>query len=142
MLKMGFTNQLFVYGTLKKGFDNQFATELSANSDYYGTGYFSGELYLCDWFPAALYLPESKAKVYGEIYALRDKARMLSILDEYEEIAVEPENSLYIRKVIPVLNCHNIEVPCYVYLYNQSVTDLPRIYDGNFINRNNKAEGK
>lgn len=140
--KMSSTDLLFVYGTLKKGFQNQFAVELSAHAIFEGTGNFPGELYLCGWFPAAISLPESPFRVHGEIYKLKDLKRILALLDDYEEITGNPTSSLYVREIIQVQNHENRQVSCYVYIYNQSISNLPRIYEGNFIKQESDSEEK
>lgn len=127
------TDLIFVYGTLKQSFDNEFAKELFADSIFLGEGYFSGELYLCDWFPAALYLPESPSSVHGEIYKMMNASKTLKLLDEYEEITDNPETSLYTRKIIDIRHSNTSVVSCYAYIYNQPVTGLKRIYEGIFI---------
>ncbi len=129
------TDLIFLYGTLKKGFKNPYTEELITGTEFLGTGHFAGELYLCDWFPAALHIPGSPLRVYGEIYRMLDAEKLLLLLDEYEEVTPDPEKSLYIRKIIQVQCQDNTLVSCYVYIYNQSVEGFEMISGGNFIKK-------
>ncbi|MCE6990550.1 gamma-glutamylcyclotransferase [Dyadobacter sp. CY323] len=122
---------LFTYGTLKKGFKNPFAETLRFASVFEGEGYFNGRLYLISWYPGAVYDEMETAKVHGEAYRLTD-TEILWELDEYEEVLGDEASSLYLRKVVTVTLQNGSEVPCWTYLYNQSVDGLPLISDGRF----------
>ncbi|CAG5071610.1 hypothetical protein DYBT9623_03605 [Dyadobacter sp. CECT 9623] len=124
---------LFTYGTLKKGFDNPFAEKLAAVSNYVGEGYFHGKLYKIDWYPGAVYEPQSAEKVYGEIFEILDPG-ILQELDEYEDVLEDQAASLYIRREIPIFTENELPVSCWTYLYNQPVHDLQLIQSGIFEN--------
>ena len=122
---------LFTYGTLKKGFDNPFAEKLHSTSVFEGEGYFNGRLYLISWYPGAIYDQLETAKVHGEVYRLNG-TEILNELDEYEDVFEDEASSLYLRKVVAVTMKTGSEIPCWTYLYNQSVDGLPLISNGNF----------
>jgi gamma-glutamylcyclotransferase (GGCT)/AIG2-like uncharacterized protein YtfP len=123
---------LFTYGTLTGDFNNPFAEKLRAHAFYVGKGYFPGSLYLISWFPGAVYNPESGSKVYGEIYRLTSPEIILAELDAYEDVFEDEKASLYLRKQIPVVAQDSLTVNCWVYVYNQPVTDLQLLSDGIF----------
>ncbi|WP_342084721.1 gamma-glutamylcyclotransferase family protein [Dyadobacter sp. OTU695] len=122
---------LFTYGTLMQGFDNPYARKLRLSSNYIGKGHFNGKLFRVEWYPGALYEPDAPTMVYGEIYHL-NAPEILEELDEYEDVLENEEASLYVRKVVPVRNSQEMVIPCWVYLYNKPVSDLPLIEDGCF----------
>ena len=126
------TPYLFVYGTLKRTFDNSFSKELQHSSIYIADGTFPGHLYLVSWFPGAIYDPESAFSVQGEIYKMEDPGQLLPVLDEYEEIHPDPELNLYIRKTIPIISTDEQIFNCWTYLYNQSSEGLRQIVSGIF----------
>lgn len=123
---------LFTYGTLMQGFDNPFAQKLHLLSTFEGPGSFPGTLYKISWYPGAVYEENGNNSVYGEVYRLTDSPSLLVELDEYEDVFEDEEKSLYLRKVIPVRMQNGSVVPCWVYLYNQTVTDLEKIENGDF----------
>jgi gamma-glutamylcyclotransferase (GGCT)/AIG2-like uncharacterized protein YtfP len=114
-----------------QGFDNPYAEKLRLSSKYIGKGYFNGQLYRVEWYPGACFDPNAASQVHGEIYQLHS-LEILEELDEYEDVLEDESASLYVRKVIPVKNSQKVIVPCWVYLYNQSVDDLPLIANGRF----------
>ncbi len=123
---------LFAYGTLKRDFDNPFSKQLRDASAYISEGTFTGCLYLVSWFPAAVYLPGSPQQVHGEIYRMEEPASLLPVLDEYEDVHADPELSLYVRRVIPVLASDKRIFNCWTYLYNRSAEGLRQLYSGRF----------
>lgn len=123
---------LFVYGTLKRNFDNPFSRQLQDASAYISEGAFTGCLYLVSWFPAAIYRPGSPLQVHGEIYRMNDPARLLPVLDEYEDVHADPAQSLYVRSIIPVLSSDKRIFNCWAYLYNRSAEGLQQLYGGRF----------
>jgi gamma-glutamylcyclotransferase (GGCT)/AIG2-like uncharacterized protein YtfP len=125
---------LFTYGTLMQGFLNPFAQRLHTLSTFEGIGSFPGTLYKIDWYPGAHYKAESQNNVYGEVYRIVNPEILFPELDDYEDVFEEEEKSLYVRKIIPVLMEDQSIITCWVYLYNQSITNLEVIESGNFRN--------
>ncbi|MCE7067322.1 gamma-glutamylcyclotransferase [Dyadobacter sp. CY326] len=123
---------LFTYGTLMQNFENPFAERLRSNSVFEGRGYFPGFLYLISWFPGAIYEPATDSKVHGEIYRLSSLEALLVELDDYEDVFEDEKSSLYLRKTISITRENDDTIDCWVYLYNQSVANLPLIADGHF----------
>jgi gamma-glutamylcyclotransferase (GGCT)/AIG2-like uncharacterized protein YtfP len=125
---------LFTYGTLMQGFDNPFAEKLRTLSAYEGKGYFNGFLYRITWYPGAVLDEKSDSKVYGEVYRLTPGNELLKELDEYEDVFEDEKASLYVRRIVPITIESRSVIPCWVYLYNQPVTDYTLISSGNFRN--------
>jgi gamma-glutamylcyclotransferase (GGCT)/AIG2-like uncharacterized protein YtfP len=128
----GASNYLFVYGTLMKGFSNDFAKKLHSFSVLVGNATFPGRLYTVSWYPGAIHLPTASTRVHGEVYRLPSLPDLLPELDEYEDIYDDENLSLYIRRSIPVQMENGPILNCWVYLYNQVLTDLKVIDSGDF----------
>jgi gamma-glutamylcyclotransferase (GGCT)/AIG2-like uncharacterized protein YtfP len=75
-------NLLFVYGTLRRGFDNEHARLLRAAAEFAGETEAPGRIYRIGWYPGFVFA--SDGLVRGELYRLRDPQRTLATLDEYE----------------------------------------------------------
>ncbi|KQS32850.1 gamma-glutamylcyclotransferase [Dyadobacter sp. Leaf189] len=122
---------LFTYGTLKNGFKNPVAQMLHAHSLFIDEGFFYGLLYQVEWYPGAIFTPDSTSKVYGEIFQLTSP-EILRELDEYEDVLENEAASLYLRIKIPVHLPNGNCLECWTYIYNQSVQDLRLIETGIF----------
>ena len=123
---------LFVYGTLMRDFENPFATKLRAGATFIAEGFFPGELYRLSWYPGAVYGPESATKVYGEIYQLHYFQRLIQELDDYEDVKEREQDSLYIRRPIPIRTENGAIYICSTYLYNQSLDNATLLTSGKF----------
>lgn len=75
-------NLLFVYGTLRSEFDNQYARLLRSQADLIGRATVPGSIYRVEHYPA--FRREPAGQVHGELYRLRDQETTLKALDEYE----------------------------------------------------------
>ena len=75
-------NLLFVYGTLRSEFDNEYARLLRSQAEPVGRATVTGSIYRVQHFPA--FRPEPAGEVRGELYRLRDPETTLKALDEYE----------------------------------------------------------
>jgi gamma-glutamylcyclotransferase (GGCT)/AIG2-like uncharacterized protein YtfP len=73
---------LFVYGTLRSEFDNQYARLLREQADLVGHTTVPGSIFRVGNFPA--WKPEPAGEVHGELYRLRNPDTILKALDEYE----------------------------------------------------------
>ncbi|MGB9609812.1 MAG: gamma-glutamylcyclotransferase family protein [Bryobacteraceae bacterium] len=75
--------RLFLYGTLKRGFDNPWSRRLWSEAVFVGRGTVRGRLYDFGPYPALVETDEDDAAVHGEVAALR-RSGLLSDLDSYE----------------------------------------------------------
>jgi gamma-glutamylcyclotransferase (GGCT)/AIG2-like uncharacterized protein YtfP len=123
---------LFVYGTLMRGFDNPFAAQLRAHATFVAEGYFPGRLYRISWYPGAVYEVESPTKVWGEIYQLLDFQNLIPKLDAYEDVQELDSESLYVRRQKPIWTENGSLFVCWIYLYNQSLTNALLLKNGKF----------
>lgn len=87
---------LFVYGTLRRRFDNEYARLLRASADFEREAAIRGRLHTLGAYTA--FAPDGDELVCGELYRLREPERTLEALDdyegeEYERVVVEVEGS-------------------------------------------------
>lgn len=91
------TDFLFVYGTLLKGEQRNFNLKNCELKNYMSI---SGEIYDTGFgYPAAIYTPDSKNKIYGELYKIEeDKNQLLKELDTAEGV----NEGIFIRKILNI----------------------------------------
>ena len=75
-------NLLFVYGTLRRAFDNEYARLLRASADFEREAAVPGRLEAVG--PYTAYVSDGDGQVPGELYKLREPERTLAALDDYE----------------------------------------------------------
>jgi len=133
-------DHLFVYGTLKRGFDHPMAQLLAANADFLGEARCRGRLYLIKHYPGLLLSDDPADIVFGEVFRLRERDALLRELDMYEacgEGFAEPTE--YIRQMLPVTREDGAASEAWTYIYNWPVTGLPRIASGRFMEDSRSA---
>src|ERR1700759_1182472 len=97
------TSNLFVYGTLMRGYVHPMARLLSANAEYLGEATCRGRLYMVKHYPGLVLSDDASDVVHGELYRLREVAAMLREFDMYEACGEGfPEPTQYIRQMLPV----------------------------------------
>jgi gamma-glutamylcyclotransferase (GGCT)/AIG2-like uncharacterized protein YtfP len=107
-------DSLFVYGTLSSEFDNAYATLLREQAELVGRAEISNSIFRIARYPG--YRPEPRGTVCGELYKLRDPAKTLGILDEYEGAEFE-------RVALE---------SCWIYAYRTQPPESARIASGDF----------
>ena len=124
------SDYLFVYGTLRREFDNRMAAFLRQNAKYLYDGVRDGEIYDVGTYPAVLYKEGSDTVVQGNVFKLTgDREEIFRVLDLYEGV----EEDLYIRALRPVrFGEIQTEMLCWVYLFNSSTYHLRLIPHGDY----------
>jgi gamma-glutamylcyclotransferase (GGCT)/AIG2-like uncharacterized protein YtfP len=87
---------LFVYGTLRRGCDNQFARLLAEQGRFVGVARVPGRLYDLGSYPGAVASDQPDEWIHGEVFSLDDA--LLTALDEYEGAEFE-------RAMVPAIDC-------------------------------------
>jgi gamma-glutamylcyclotransferase (GGCT)/AIG2-like uncharacterized protein YtfP len=127
------SNNLFVYGTLMRGFDHPMAQLLSRGADFIGEARCRGRLYRVKHYPALVLSDDPNEVVFGELYRLRAPQELLREFDMYEacgEGFAEPTE--YIRQMLSV-TLEDATAQAWTYVYNWPVAPLPRIASGRFL---------
>jgi gamma-glutamylcyclotransferase (GGCT)/AIG2-like uncharacterized protein YtfP len=92
-------NQLFVYGTLRSQSGHPMARRLARQARLIGKGSAPGALYDLGAYPGAVFSPDRKRQVTGEIFALTSGGRLLRLLDAYEGCASEDAAETALRRI-------------------------------------------
>lgn len=108
---------LFVYGTLRSCFDNDWSRTLRAKGLYLGNATVRGSIYRVDHFPA--YRNEPARTVYGELFEVPDD--LFITLDDYE-------GEQFMR--VPVALDDGREA--WIYRYEADCPEETRIASGDF----------
>lgn len=75
---------LFVYGTLRRSSKIEMARLFHANSEFLGTGRMQGRLKQSHPHRGVVRSNKPGEWIAGEVFRLKDPAKLLPILDEYE----------------------------------------------------------
>jgi gamma-glutamylcyclotransferase (GGCT)/AIG2-like uncharacterized protein YtfP len=122
---------LFVYGTLRLGFDGPMARRLQDEARHLGAARIRGSLYRVDHYPG--FVPGGADWVMGDLFALSNAEATLAWLDEYEECGPAfPAPQEYRRDRLTV-EAADGPVRAWSYIYVQSVDGLERIAGGDFL---------
>jgi gamma-glutamylcyclotransferase (GGCT)/AIG2-like uncharacterized protein YtfP len=128
---------LFVYGTLRRGYQNPFAATLAAEATFVSEGTLRGRLF---WlgsrdfvYPGATSEPETDSFVKGEIFSFATESSLLSVLDAYEGVGpVQTESPEYVRQRVSIETTSG-SVSAWAYVYARPITPaLVEIPSGDF----------
>ena len=118
---------VFVYGTLRRGGDNDINRLLPAPV-YLGVGSTPGTMYHFGRYPGVLL--GGPGVVQGEVYAITPELER--VLDEIEEIYPQQTNEYFKRDI--VVEVDGKSVPCIVYEINaEYVMGKPPIHSGDWV---------
>lgn len=122
---------LFVYGTLRTGFDGPMARRLRREARHVGSAFAKGALYRVAHYPG--FVPGEEGRVPGDLFALPDAAATLAWLDLYEECAPHfPAPHEYRRERMGIEGPDG-PVEAWVYVYARDIACLKRILSGDFL---------
>jgi len=119
---------LFVYGTLRSVFQNEFARLLAEEETLLGRGRIHGTLYDMGRYPGVVLSSAPQEWVVGEVYRLHDPDRTLAILDRYE-------GAEFARVAAAILLEAGDQLPAWVYVYIRPVAGERRILSGDYLDR-------
>lgn len=124
---------LFVYGTLLAAFDHPQHQIVKNYAEFASFAYMPGHLYEVKGYPGAVYLPQEAAKIYGELYRIKQHSALFTYLDDYEECSSAfPEPHEYARQCCLIFIAKKT-VSAWVYLYNWPIKNLQKIDTGNYL---------
>jgi gamma-glutamylcyclotransferase (GGCT)/AIG2-like uncharacterized protein YtfP len=127
--------QLFVYGSLRSGFQSHAYEYISKYFVLEGDAKVKGVLYDLGSFPAAKPTGEN-IFITGELYNIRSENEFnwaIGQLDDYEGVDVAfDEEQLYRRELTDVYYNDQI-IPAWIYWYNGDVSGKPVIESGDML---------
>lgn len=128
-------HQLFVYGSLRSGFNHPAYAYISNHFELVGSAKVKGKLYDLGAYPAALPTDEENF-ILGELYRLKEEQEFewaIAQVDDYEGVNPEPgETPLYIRDQTAVYINDRV-TNAWIYWYNNDVSGKPLIASGDVL---------
>lgn len=127
-------NDLFVYGTLRKGTSSEMYRILAREADFVADATFHGRLYMIDYYPGVVPSANQEDVVHGELYHMLNPTSVLQKLDVYEECGEGfslPQE--YVRQIVDVMLPSGKMCKAWTYIYNRPVHNLKRIISGDFL---------
>lgn len=126
---------LFVYGSLRSGFNNPAYGYISKYFTLIGEAYIKGNLYQLPDFPVAV-PSEDDSLIKGELYSIKVASECswaFAQLDDYEGVqAEEGEHPLY-KRVLTTVLLNDKEEKAWVYWYNGSIENGTRIEESDLL---------
>lgn len=122
---------LFVYGTLRAGFDGPMARRLVAEARHVGPASVAGVLLRVADYPG--FVPGDAGRVTGDLLALDDADATLAWLDDYEQCAPHWPPPHEYRRDRRMVEGPDGPVDAWVYIYARPVAGLPVIAGGDFL---------
>lgn len=131
--------QLFVYGSLRKGFNSPAYEYMSRYFDLVAQGKVQGKLYDLGEYPAAIPSDEPFF-IIGELYTIKQEQEFdwaMAQLDDYEGVeASYDEPALYQRLITEIFLNDGTSVKAWVYWFTGSVDGRPLIHSGDMLEYN------
>ena len=128
-------DDLFVYGTLMRGFDHPMAKLLSRSAEFIGDACCQGRLYMVKHYPGLVLSDDASDMVFGELFRLRTPQSSLVTFDDYEGCGPDVDEPQYLRQVLPVTFEDGTVKEAWTYVYNRPVAKLKRIASGRFLEK-------
>lgn len=126
---------LFVYGSLRSGFNNPAYGYISKYFTLIGEAYIKGNLYQLPDFPVAV-PSEDDSLIKGELYSIKVASECswaFAQLDDYEGVqAEEGEHPLY-KRVLTTVLLNDKDEKAWVYWYNGSIENGTRIEESDLL---------
>jgi gamma-glutamylcyclotransferase (GGCT)/AIG2-like uncharacterized protein YtfP len=126
--------QLFVYGSLREGFEHPAFQYIGKYFHFVSHGKIKGQLFDLGEYPAAI-PTQGEHYIIGELYAIKEADEFcyaIAQLDDYEGINPGEGASLYRRELTTVYT-GNGETDAWVYWYNGFVDGKPIIASGDVL---------
>lgn len=127
--------QLFVYGSLRSGFQNPAYEYISRYFDLVGPAKVRGKLFDMGDYPAAIPFEEDSF-IVGELYRIRNENEFtwaMCQLDDYEGVLVEQHDQPLYRREICQVTMDQKTLPAWIYWYNGEVSGRPPIESGDIL---------
>lgn len=122
---------LFVYGTLRPGFDHPMARVLAQRGRLLGRARAAARLYNLGRYPGILEPQGEDDWVHGEVYELRDDGT-LEEMDRYEN-AESPLPAFFERRLEPVIMEGGEKRDAWLYWFRGAVDEERRISGGDWL---------
>lgn len=117
---------LFVYGTLRKGYNLKLKNRVSKEMRYIGKAKIAAVLYDLGQYPAVV-KEKTNSEVTGDVFAIENREKVFAFLDEYE-------GAEFSRKKTRVRLRAGGWITAWVYWYNHRPEKKQRIFYKDYFN--------
>ena len=129
-----------MYGSLRRSVAASMHSVLAKHCTYLAEAHMFGLLYEIDGYPGAVRSDRPEHKVYGELYAIIERAPLFLALDAYEECSCNnPKPHEYQRTPLTVIAPGQLAVTAWVYVYQYDISQRQLIVSGDYLNYLNAA---
>lgn len=128
-------HNLFVYGSLRSGFQSPAYEYISRYFTLVGEGRVRGRLYDLGEYPAAK-PAEDDAWIVGELYHVKQENELdwaLAQLDDYEGVNPDYEEEQQYYRNQALVNFEGNQVPAWIYWYRGDVSGKPVVPSGDML---------
>ena len=126
---------LFVYGSLRRGFQNPAFKYIHDHFDFAGDAKVKGILYDLGDYPAAVPTKDEKF-ITGELYSIRNVDEFswtIAQLDDYEGTEPEAGDKAMYRRELATIYINSKPTMAWIYWYNDDVSGKPVIHSGDVL---------
>lgn len=126
---------LFVYGSLRSGFQSPAYEYISRFFTLVGEAKVKGKLFDMGSYPAAVPTTDD-VFISGELYVVKDESEFswaIGQLDDYEGVNVESDEVQLYRRELSEIMTGDQKITAWMYWYNQDVSGRPEIVSGDVI---------
>lgn len=138
------TYQLFVYGSLRKGFNHPAYQYISNFFTLTGPARVKGQLFDMGEFPAAV-PAQSDHYIVGELYSLKNADEFgwaFGQIDDYEGVVTELGEIPLYRRATTTVECNGYSSQAWIYWYNGDVSGYPVIESGDVLEYRAQKQGR
>jgi gamma-glutamylcyclotransferase (GGCT)/AIG2-like uncharacterized protein YtfP len=128
-------HQLFVYGSLRSGFNHPVYAYISTHFSLAGSAKVKGKLYDLGAYPAAL-PTEEEFYIIGELYRLKEEQEFewaIAQIDDYEGVNPEPGETAQYKREMTTVYINETTTNAWIYWYNHDATGKPLIDSGDVL---------
>ncbi len=126
---------LFVYGSLRSGFQSPAYEYISRYFTLVGEGKVRGRLYDLGEYPAAC-PTDDDAWIVGELYHIKDERELdwaLAQLDDYEGVKPDFEQEQHYYRDQAIVQLEHALTPAWIYWFRGDVTGKPVVPSGDML---------
>ncbi len=126
---------LFVYGTLRTGFENPLARRIRKEARFLHPARFTAAILVdLGHYPGLVPVADSNSVVEGDLFGLPPRDDLLDALDAYEGCSKDPEHpGEYFREKHGVLDPDGRTLSAWTYLLNRPSAGLPVVTGGDYL---------
>lgn len=127
--------QLFVYGSLRRGFHSPVYEYISRFFKFIGEAKVRGKLFDVGSYPAGVGTNENSF-IIGEMFQVKNEHEFswaIGQLDDYEGVSVESDEVQLYRREITEVHINNQMTQAWIYWYNGDVSGRPLIASGDLM---------